>query len=723
MEEGSSTTENNDTKNTAPLVNIISPVSGTWANIQPLVLERDDNTDVYYSFNGDDPLKSGFVYDGSVRINLDGDVMVRITAVRDDAMESYTVTYSVNKQEDLSFVPEENIHAYIEVNSEKGINIPSSYEYSLGVSDIHNSGRNLKFTKPVVIERLIPLKIYTKNGIFRYILKTGDINARSKLEKAQNDVTFTDWNYLEFKNGKPIIYSVDNGTLMESKSGHITIDRSVDHTIIWYEKDDYDPKAKEKNLGKTLFVPAKTELVGYPKDLASSDLVNLKPKNAEYILGFIAENGEQIYCKELTVDTLFGDALGFNKEISFYYQGVKQGSVVVTFVVDKILPDKPEFITSAKQFYSREKVVLDFDTDYSIYYAIADSYTSKDGFYLNSDNTDRFPMPQVKEDDYILFSGDPVVLECPDYIARLFTVYAYAQDFAGNKSPIVSYRVVVDTANYYISKDTELTDVKDSTNDVELKSNNLSEVNVSVIPDGTAMHPYKNLDSLQKFVTAKSKKIVHITGSFTSLPTYDVTADLEIIGDGNTELNFAPGCGINIINGSVYICGCTVKYMNYTSEDRYQNYLFNALNSKLLLIDCEIVSRPGKSGTAIKLTNSSMSAANTGITVQAISYVSAISADNSELILKGIRAVVVGQTAVAISLNKGIGSLDSSTFNVLSDLPRAVELTESSAVLKNSSYVSTKCMEDVPAIWLDSKSKIFINENNTISGFSTLLVE
>ena len=51
---------------TSPLT-IISPVEGTWANKQPLIVEVPSGYEVYYSLSGSNPLDFGFIYDAPVR--------------------------------------------------------------------------------------------------------------------------------------------------------------------------------------------------------------------------------------------------------------------------------------------------------------------------------------------------------------------------------------------------------------------------------------------------------------------------------------------------------------------------------------------------------------------------------------------------------------------------------------------------------------------------------
>ena len=60
---------------------IISPVPGNWQNPQPLIILKQPETEVYYSLSGDNPLNSGFAYDGPVRLDMTGSLMLSVITV------------------------------------------------------------------------------------------------------------------------------------------------------------------------------------------------------------------------------------------------------------------------------------------------------------------------------------------------------------------------------------------------------------------------------------------------------------------------------------------------------------------------------------------------------------------------------------------------------------------------------------------------------------------
>ena len=90
-------------KNTVQNVNshkfdVLSPVEGTWANRQVLVLDCAPETEVFYSFSEYDPLDFGFAYDDPVLIDLSGEVTLNLVAVHGDGtMTRKKISYVVDE--------------------------------------------------------------------------------------------------------------------------------------------------------------------------------------------------------------------------------------------------------------------------------------------------------------------------------------------------------------------------------------------------------------------------------------------------------------------------------------------------------------------------------------------------------------------------------------------------------------------------------------------------
>ena len=76
-------------------IKIISPVPGTWANKQMLLIDTEDGADYFYSLNGENPEVAGFAYDGPVLIDLTGDITVKVTRGFEERTEIKEMLYFV----------------------------------------------------------------------------------------------------------------------------------------------------------------------------------------------------------------------------------------------------------------------------------------------------------------------------------------------------------------------------------------------------------------------------------------------------------------------------------------------------------------------------------------------------------------------------------------------------------------------------------------------------
>ena len=86
---------------------VISPVEGTFSNLQSLILNLEEGDEAYYSFSSTDPSVSGLSYDSPVIIDRTGSVNIRIVILTKDGKRidrdiSYTVkTASVSVEKNV----------------------------------------------------------------------------------------------------------------------------------------------------------------------------------------------------------------------------------------------------------------------------------------------------------------------------------------------------------------------------------------------------------------------------------------------------------------------------------------------------------------------------------------------------------------------------------------------------------------------------------------------
>ena len=225
---------------------IISPVPGTWANKQCLVLNTTDGSECFYSYSGTDPLTSGFAYDGPVLIDETGDVTVRVVSVKGDQKEELSVTYTVKEVENP--YPAETVeNAFVSKMCENpllvysfgtAIQIPEKMLYALGDgAKPFMSGRVLSLSSANRLSRYLPCTVTNGNSRWRFVIFVSGGEAGVLAKK---DVPFeiNGWNEFIWK-GEKLIYCIDNG-MWSADTNPAYLDRSVPHVVRWqnvaYEK-------------------------------------------------------------------------------------------------------------------------------------------------------------------------------------------------------------------------------------------------------------------------------------------------------------------------------------------------------------------------------------------------------------------------------------------------------------------------------------------------------
>jgi len=182
---------------------IISPVEGTWANRQPLVLDCAPETEVYYSFSGYDPLEFGFAYDGPVLIDLNGNITLNLVAVHGDgSITRKTVSYIVN--EPVAVKPPLYLSALnplVICGVEKPVPISQNLTYGIGSHlDASLRGRTLYQTLPSCVNVLLPLEITSGSSVYRYIITTDDAPKTTMIQDKtfSSPIQIIDWNFVLF---------------------------------------------------------------------------------------------------------------------------------------------------------------------------------------------------------------------------------------------------------------------------------------------------------------------------------------------------------------------------------------------------------------------------------------------------------------------------------------------------------------------------------------------
>ncbi|MBO5690500.1 MAG: hypothetical protein J6R96_01400, partial [Spirochaetaceae bacterium] len=170
---------------------IVSPIEGTWANKQSLVLEVPEANEVFYSFSGSHPMESGFAYDGPVMIEAEGAVSLKIALVFSDGNAAiYTVDYTVESDEtDFDNPFSLNFRQpVVTYSTGESIGIPAGFSYRLG-----NSSNFLPGDKILALQggtfphRYLPCEIIDGKKAWRFVLSPEGFPAPLPLSRPRGD--------------------------------------------------------------------------------------------------------------------------------------------------------------------------------------------------------------------------------------------------------------------------------------------------------------------------------------------------------------------------------------------------------------------------------------------------------------------------------------------------------------------------------------------------------
>ncbi len=677
---------------------ILSPSKGVWANYQSLVLNLPENHEAYYSFTGENPLESGFAYDGPVLIEIDGDVSLEVTIVDSNKIStSHPIMYTVNLQDKLEYLPVEDGQATLIVNGDDTINLPDTAQFALTNSTVFEQGEKIAISGDMFFERYVLLTLTDGVIPYRYVIQVGDSNKKVQIKPpADESIMITDWNYISFLQEGTTLYSVDGEPLRQTRSGKIYVDRSIDRELKWKQNINAE--------FNSISLPKKPDIIGLPSSPSVNYPVNITMSDPRYEFAYDITPIQTVFAQNFLVDTVEGDAFGFSKEFDIYHEGIKHGSIRAAFIIDKIPPSEPVLTSSNVNGYSRDNISITVQASDSVYYYIPQPASSKFGFlsdeYLNETDT-----KYENLDLYSALESDTILLSNSSGLAQLYEVYVFSKDFAGNTSDIKTFKTVVDPYNYYLT------------------TGNASD---SITGLGTVDKPFTDFIQLHSVLNKAAFQNIYIDGVFREISSLSITRDTVMTATTSSRLIFAPGESIDVQNASLSIEGGTIEQYNPNTSSTLQNTLLHAQNATLSLNNSEFIITGGINSNCIVLDNSSAQIFDSGITVQTLAYGSGIKATDSVLLSDGNRFVQASETAIGMSLVDTSTQINNSSFIGIGPLSRSLEFIDSDFSIINSSFVlegaREKLTEQYAAIWVDESTVQSTLSNNTFEGFSNLIV-
>ena len=669
-------------KNTAQNVNshkfdVLSPVDGTWANRQALVLDCAPETEVFYSFSEYDPLDFGFAYDGPVLIDLDGEVTLNLVAVHGDGtMTRKKISYVVN--EPAAVKPPLSIsmmNPLVVCGVQKPVPVSQNLTYGIGTHlDAALSGRTLYQNLPSCVNALLPLEIASGSAVYRYVITTNDAPKTSMIQ----DKTFSsplqviDWNFVLFKAGQRLQYSIDGGA-WQVYVEPFYLDRTKSHKISWQTGSHIE----------SIVLPEKPYIIGLPERGITNRSVELQFSNPLYTFRIEDEKGVSKPLTSFYVDTLAGDERRFDLLLNVYFGNIKQGEIPVSFTIDKLPPKAPVLSIEDDAVSGNNAVSVSIFASDDVYTAI-DTRTSALEF-----GEPLVPLGHDSEPDdnivFMPFAGSKLILGGGENNS-VYTVYAYTRDIAGNKSETVAVRSSATTENIYVDASARSPDA-----------------------DGSSVKPFSSIFDALAVVNSRKKSVLHIRGQFIITQSLAVNSDCHFVGHENACLSFKNNSGLIIRNSNVAFENCMLEKV-YDQDIRSVLSggvpLIDARDSKLSIEKCELVSNVSTPQGLIQAVKCQLGMNSCGITVQTLEQAVGVQCLQSSVRSDRDRFSLSGESAVAFALSDSVFELESPRFILVAKQARCAELFATvyafdENVFDNEMHTS----QDFVPLWYDTSSK------------------
>lgn len=288
------------------LMQVLSPMQGSWKNQQVLNINAEPKTTVYYSLDGSEPEKFGQIYYKPFLIEKVGQVNIKLKAISETGKtESKEINYNVNSR------GRENNPAFDFLNS-----IP----------------------KDKRIEKQMPYNILA-------------------------------WNYLEFVLQAPVRYELSTKNtkpnsfenVYKEYSGPIFLDRSEDIFVFWSCETFDDGKVQK------IFLPAKPKM-SLSENITTSKPISVKLSDSRYVYTFTCGNmfvpmtpeinSHRFENTEKNFSLNEGEEFRYNLRVKAFYDDVPHGEFFAEFTIDRKKPPKLEPIFSSQEKFSNEAVTM-----------------------------------------------------------------------------------------------------------------------------------------------------------------------------------------------------------------------------------------------------------------------------------------------------------------------------------------------------------------------------
>ena len=754
---------------------IVSPVEGTWANKQSLVLEVPEAYEVFYSFSGSHPMDSGFAYDGPVMIEAEGDVSLRIALVFPDGNAAvYTVDYTVESPvyDFDNPLPLNFRQPVVSYTTGQNVTIPAGYSYRLGNSSNFLPGEKVLFLQGGSFpHRYLPCEVMDGNRAWRFILSPTGIPATLPLQGAGSavgsgaatagsetavpqEVLQKNFSVNNFTAGKKVEFyqsPTAKKILVEEQTPAYSEVNSFDSSEInpaeppfqitdWtlltftrdkliYSIDNGFWQATEGSVivDRTVAHTIYWQSVAYEKgNPIYSFYLPPKPEGDYHFEGreavlvalgpeftFVPEGLTMEPVSSLMIDAFYGEELRSNFPIHIYYDGLYQGDGQVSVLVDKCPPTAPALYSSSDAFYNRQDVTVRLGKfeEGQLFYSLEMIVSEQEGFSPASIES----LGQKEAD----FDALNLQEQFQPYKGEPLLLESHPEH-----GHLFHVGAVALDKQGNASPITWFTTIVDPTNYYVASAVFDAERASPHQPKGTMSNPFTSLQEALQATAHLEFARLHIIDMVPVTEAITINSNCQLFGTtAASGLSFSPGASISVASGAVEIKNCVLELQDSRSKDYAKNQsLLSVVKGRLSLEDCEILGDYVSSGTLLSATDAELSLINSGITLRSGEYGAIVSSLRSTITVEGGQYTVIAPTAVVFSLSAGELTLSHAQCKVFGNLGRVAELTGVRYTLTDNKFYgifenkNLSTAQLVP-VWSDSRSRLLKESGNSVSGF------
>jgi len=693
---------------------ILSPVAGTWANPQALVIESGPGVDIYYSLDGSDPATSGLDYSGPVQLEPKERSVLRVAAIDASGnVRSGSVSFSVKPSGDGKLPGLKTDSGLIDTKEFGEIAVPAGFLWSVGDSVPSNAGgATVVFSAVRGMVQYHPLLVTDGEFSWRWICVSGTGAAKPAAENPivadtatqataaanpspaetpatnttakQPVVSIYDWHFIGISWDDPVYVSRDKIHWQRLLSP-VMDERDRDSELFWFSEGWKEGEVQRIEL------PKKPLLVGLPPSPSTANPVVLSIGDARYTARYEVSSGicpskpsaeSPELASGLLLEVPQGSSTPFSVRVIAEHDGIAHGELCASFFLDRKIPREPSLGIDPKLAHSRLPVRFTPTGEDMLQISIVPSSFSRDGAAF-------------------ILEGDP---DSPIEYA----VSAFAVDASGNVSKTVKQNVTVDLNAIYVD----------------------SAARVEGVRDGSLQAPYESLDDALDRVVGLSRCRIRVAGQASLARRHFLSCSVSVdardavIEAGPDALIRADGADLSVRGGKIIQRADGDQPSALLVSSGQTGTLIEMRGGALALDGVEIDSSRARTGPAIKAIGATVSCRSSVFSLSAPEYALLFEMRSSSLGIDACKITARGESVTAISLVSSRLSLKASSLTLVpGTASRAVEAWLSRVEASDTSFDRVvapnsrrKANRDT-AFLIDGASELRLEPNVALSGF------